>query len=109
MNQFHGRGLASASIALGILLAFHSNTASAEEKGPAGPVKWEYKIVPETTWIAQPDKSLKVVRVTEEVLNKLGEEGWQLSGVVNKTSGRSSAGAGEIATEVYFIFQRPKR
>ena len=45
----------------------------------------------------------------EKKLNQLGEEGWDLCGVVSPTNGRLLNGSGNIGASTYFVFKRPKR
>src|SRR5688572_5345924 len=105
MNLRYGPSLASVSLAPLLLLVFCSKGASANAKAPApdNPVKWEYKMVPELTRIILADRSVKETYITELDLNKLGEDGWELCGVMNKTLS-IPGGGGRILTEVHFIF-----
>ena len=110
MIRLNGPSLARVSLAPLLLCVFCSSRASANAKAPAPdtPVKWEYKMVPELTQVVLADRSVKETQIREADLNKLGDDGWELCGVMNKTIS-IPGGGGRILTEVHFIFKRPKR
>jgi hypothetical protein len=66
-------------------------------------MKYEYKIItPEMKgWVKK-----KVSEDTDELLNKLGQEGWELIGVTPVTANTGTSWGGTTASFVFF-FKRP--
>jgi hypothetical protein len=85
VKRFSSLQLAAAAIVLCLLsLWLVRDTASAQQKAPAGAAKWEYKVV---AFVSAGDLSdARNTAKTEEVesskLNKLGEEGWEMTQIV---------------------------
>lgn len=81
--------------------------ASAQQKGAEGVAKWEYKILDFKEDPAEAEKNL----------NKLGEEGWELTWNISKLAGATfpespRAGRndpGKIETANYLVLRRAKR
>lgn len=68
-----------------------------EESPPRVVKKWEYKIVARDV----DDLSARKPQQDEELLNKLGDEGWELGGLLGPTTNHG-------VRFVHLIFKRPK-
>jgi hypothetical protein len=85
---------AAAGAALVLVAWFSRDPASGQEKPAPAAAKWEYKVVTKLTALGPPE---------EAELNRLGDEGWEL------TAAAGTASKGERLPAVSFIFKRPKR
>ena len=67
-------------------------------KGKTARPKWEYKVLAQPTGVDQ----------AQEVLNTLGEEGWELAGTTNNTYSSPNGASIATRTTVQLIFKRAK-
>jgi hypothetical protein len=61
--------------------------------------KWEYKFVP------VPNSTSPAAQGIELMMNRWGEEGWELAGVVPQTTGDGA----RTETQITYIFKRRKQ
>jgi hypothetical protein len=98
MPRFSRLQLAVAAIVLGLVaLWVVRDPTPAGEKSPGAVTRWEYKV--QSFGIVEEDAE-KTAKSTEQILTKLGQDGWELDRVVQAASHLHGA---------YLILRRPKR
>src|SRR5204862_5344146 len=98
--------------------------AAADPKAAEVAVKWEYKIVPFKDDLAAKDPRVVPAPVVgipgatemEKTLNKLGEEGWELSHNISRVGGATYPGGpaakadpGRLDTTNYLVLRRARK
>lgn len=79
------------------------NNVAAQDKAITADVRWSYKVR-----VVGHDSHLSAKEL-EDVLNDLGEDGWECLGTVSEVKGGSASQKDENRTNAVLILKRPKK